>query len=43
MTTVTLTYPINSLAGRWTDVQRAEAAKQGVTYRALLFARLVGF
>ncbi len=43
ITTATLTYPINSLAGRWTDVQRAEAAKQGMTYRALLFARLVGF
>ncbi|KAH9568902.1 hypothetical protein CY35_03G103200 [Sphagnum magellanicum] len=26
----------------WTDVQRAEAAKQGITYRALLFARLLG-
>ncbi|CAK9876111.1 unnamed protein product [Sphagnum jensenii] len=26
----------------WTDVQRAEAAKQGFGYRAVLFARLVG-
>ncbi len=29
--------------GRWTDVQRAEAAKQGIGYRAVLFARLVGW
>lgn len=26
---------------RWTDIQRAEAKKQGFGYRAALFARLV--
>jgi hypothetical protein len=33
---------VNYGFGRWTDVQRAEAAKQGIGYRAVLFARLVG-
>jgi len=34
---------VNYGFGRWTDVQRAEAAKQGFGYRAVLFARLVGW
>ncbi len=34
---------VNYGFGRWTDVQRAEAAKQGIGYRVVLFARLVGW